>query len=286
MTRHPVPEAAKEVPLHLPEIEIRPLETKPFDPKLRELPWWYVVPEVGNRTLWLTYEEPGWTLSGYTRLHAVCPAIVHRTRCVRIDVTEWERPGLDVPWVGPRGKYVYARQTEDETQWMAIEEDFDGAWALYTFQDRGFDLDFGTASRHVDVTGRFREVGPGQFEVNNPPNSEAKAGPMAAGVFDVRVGANHFECLRVWETGQCWQTDRAMALEAFVTRQGRTVLTRHYHHPDWAKEQDWVRAWTGGRPYDEAFPDHACITINGTRLVHWNYDLTGLGLGVSLKESR
>jgi hypothetical protein len=274
-----LPEDLRDVPPTRPGIEITPLDAEPFAVAMKELLWWYVVPEVGDETLWLTYEEPGWTLSGHVQLQATSKAVVHGVQGVRISIREWQRPGLQEPWRGPIEKIVYGRLTEDTVEWLGVEESFDGVWDVATFMDEGFDKDFGKTPRRIQDTGRIRQTGEDSFVIDN--TDEELDGAVGCGMFTVRVGDREFQCLRVLEFGECWQSGARRALEAYVTSQGRTVLTRHYRAPDWASGTEWIKPWTGGRPFDKAFPDHRRITVNGQMLVHWNDDITSVSLGLS-----
>jgi len=56
----------------------------------------------------------------------------------------------------------------------------------------------------------------------------------------------------------------AVASEAYIDKNGRTVLWRRFNRNDWAMKR-YGKAWT------EMLPDNERILINGETYVHW-YD--------------
>ena len=62
-------------------------------------------------------------------------------------------------------------------------------------------------------------------------------------------------------------------MEAYLEKNGRTVLFRRYNGRKWK---------LGGerRPWDEAFPEHRRLVIEGVTYVHWYDCLTGLACGL------
>jgi len=62
-------------------------------------------------------------------------------------------------------------------------------------------------------------------------------------------------------------------VEAYLARSGRTVLFRRYNGRLW-KTKDKP-------PWDERFPDHNRVVINGVTFVHWYDCLTDLACGIS-----
>ena len=69
-----------------PEIMITESSVKRFSVDCRELPWWFGIPEVGDRTLWAIYDPPDWKLSSVTEMDAVRSAQVHDLEGVEIVV--------------------------------------------------------------------------------------------------------------------------------------------------------------------------------------------------------
>ena len=45
-------------PKHRPEIKIEDTGAKPFEVDNREVRWWFIVPEIGERVRWAVYEAP------------------------------------------------------------------------------------------------------------------------------------------------------------------------------------------------------------------------------------
>ncbi|MEK9137532.1 MAG: RNA polymerase sigma factor, partial [Bacteroidota bacterium] len=122
-------------PLRRPEIVITEVDAEPFSVDCRELPWWFGIPEVGDRTLWATYDPPEWNLTSVSDMQAVRPARIHDLEGVEINVGEWEP---ETGWT-PSAWTMYGRLTEDSRQWIAVSRiDDSGKRLLRTFLDEDF----------------------------------------------------------------------------------------------------------------------------------------------------
>ncbi len=259
-----------------PEITIKPSRAKPFVVDLRELPSWWAIPAVGDNGLWCTYEPPDWRLTGVTLTHAVRPARVHGTECVEIDIDGWDPETgwkLDT-WM------MLARLTEQRSEWLATCRLRDGELYMYTFLDEGFDVDWGSGPRRVADEGRLRPLKKGGHRLRKPKGPLVND-MLGAGVYRVRIGDRAFTCLRV--IGLDFPpTERSVLFMSYVTRRGLTVLGRRYNGRLWGHNPDWPYVKQG--PWDEHFPDHDRIVINGVTYVHW-YDCLGhVSLGIDPAE--
>ncbi len=79
-------------------------------------------------------------------------------------------------------------------------------------------------------------------------------------MYSVRIGGRQFTCLRVLDVEE--EPDQeGILVEAFLTRQGRTVLFRRYHGRLWGKNH-------GRSPRGAAAPHHARWVIGGWVDVH------------------
>ena len=78
-------------PRYRPKIRIEASQENPFRIDFKEMAWWFVVPEVGDRVRYGYYEplkegdEP-WRLDETVSLAAPRPAILHGRRCVEVEV--------------------------------------------------------------------------------------------------------------------------------------------------------------------------------------------------------
>ena len=141
-------ESGKPFPEHRPDITVSRSAGQPFSVDLRELAWWFIVPEVGERVRSAEYEQ---TRDGsapkLTEVNAMVarrPAVVHGRECVEIEVDEQAFP--DRSGLVPRGhsldeEYrrtrVWGRLDDAEVQWVAYESTRrgDGMGGLQTFLD-------------------------------------------------------------------------------------------------------------------------------------------------------
>ena len=84
--------AKRPFPEHRPEITVSRSTGEPFSIDLRELAWWFIVPEVGQQVRWAEYEQTrdgsAPKLTEVNSMVARRPAIVHGRECVEIEVDE------------------------------------------------------------------------------------------------------------------------------------------------------------------------------------------------------
>ena len=259
-------------PARGPEIEIAPLDVEPFPVDCRELWSWFVVPQLGERAVWATYDAPSWGLTGVTELHAARPARVHDVKGVEIEVAEWEPDGS-------RDWTMYGRVTDVFVEWLATVTSDGGERVVYTFLEEGFDHDWGRMGRRIEDKGRFRAVSADSYRWE--PGAETE---MGAGVYEVRIGERRFTCLRALDVntdpeGELGE-ENGILFEAFLTEQGRTVLGRRYNARRWGTLKDGKHAYRSRATWDEELPESRRVSINGVTFVHWHDCLSGIALGM------
>ena len=256
-------------------VEQLPATATPID--MRELTWWFVVPELHDQVRWAEYQPPvegrgsTWRLTGTTSMRAVRPAVLHDRACVEIEVDETRVPvdGLLIPTPTDRHTKVWGRLTDTEIEWLGVERLApDGTRKLDTFLDDGFELDWGACPRHVGV---------GEWSVREP-NGSLKRQPdspvvFADGIFAVRVGSRTFNCTCVVEMEKD-VTELDVIILAYVDGGGRTVLFRRY-------DGDRRVPHDGSPPRRDLLPDADRLVIDGMTFVH-SYDyLTAEACGVA-----
>jgi hypothetical protein len=123
---------------------------------------------------------------------------------------------------------MYGRLTEGAVQYLAVELLHEGKKTIQTFLDRqGFAAPWGKMERRLEDEGRFAVQEDGALRQAHRADDRR---PGGAGAFAVEIGEQRFECLRVLELeGEVTDKDAPLT-ESFLTRQGRTVLRRHYCH--------------------------------------------------------
>jgi hypothetical protein len=259
-------------PRQRPDITITPSEEPAFEVDWRELAWWFAIPEVGDHTVWAIYDPPEWRLTSYTDMQALRPAEVHGIDGVEIatsahEIADMEHPH---PWT------FFARLTERRVQYLATMSLQNGTRRLYTLLDEGFDEDWGESQRCVRQTGRFVQQADGSYRQRAEhlhPGEDAEG----IGVCQVTIGDRSFTCLRVLDVGHVL-TEDGILMEGYLTREGRTILCRRYNGRQWHREPG--RAHADKPPWDERFPTHNRIVIEGVTFVHWYDCLSDRACGI------
>lgn len=266
MSLHRKGEKKQPLPIRRPDITVTPSSEKPFAVDFREGAWWFGIPEVGQRVVWGIYDPPDWKLTYVYDEQAVQEARVHDLDCVEVNSDEWE---VGTGW-SPSKWTMYVRLTEEAVEWVAVQGTEKGKHVFRSYLDEGFDADWGPAMpRQLADGGTFVAQTDGTYAMN-----EHAPGEIGAGMFDVTIGEKTFTCLRVIDTHAQRREDGTL-MEAFLTCEGRTVLCRRYNGRRWAVERYKT-------PWDEKFPDHQRLVIDGVTYVHWYDCLTHLSLGVDL----
>jgi len=255
-----------------PEITIAPSEEPAFEVDWRELAWWFGIPEVGDRTLWAIYDPPEWRLTSYCDMKALRPAAVHGIDGVEIATLDHEIGDEQQT----RPSTFFARLTESRVQYLATMSLQNGIRRLYTLVDDGFDEDWGESQRLVRETGRFAQQPDGSYRQLSDrlhPGEEAEG----MGTYRVTIGERSFTCLRVLDVAHVF-TEESILMEGYLTREGRTVLCRRYNGRQWGRGPR--SAYADKPPWDERFPAHNRIVIDGVTFVHWYDCLSDRACGI------
>ena len=249
-------------PTERPPIAIEPSGSAASNVDMRELTWWFVVPELGDEVHWAEYQPTGggsaWRLTRTSAMRAHRRATIHGREGIEIEVDEQWLPVNDAPAPPPteRDARVWGRLTDTHVEWLAVESRApDGAGRLYTCLDDCFDENFGVCQRLIEA---------GEYLVPQPDGGlERRAGTpeiFADGVFDVAVGESSFRCTRVVEM-PAQATEQDVVIVAYVNDAGRTVLFRRYDG-----DQRTAPGRSGRR--SEWLPHAERLTIDGMTFVH------------------
>ncbi len=267
-------------PTQMPELRIRPSNEKPFRIDFKEMAWWFIQPEVGDRAAWGLYEPPTeggepWKLSETVRMIARRPAVIHGRPCVEVEVEEEmirANPSRE------KKSRVWGLLTDDEVEWIAVESlRPDGTRELETFLDERFYEDWDSTPRLVEDRGALRPLGDGVFA------TQAGAAQInGVGVFDVQIGRRHFTCLRVFEIIKYKQSaERGQIIEAYITRAGRTVLYRRYNGNRRGKHDAPPHNSGEAMTWEEDLPHAARLVVDGVTFVHHYDELTAVACGIA-----
>ena len=262
MQRHRKGSKKQPFPVRRPEIVVTPSPAEPFAVDCRELPWWFAIPEVGDRTLWAMYDPPDWRVTYVYDMSAARRANIHGVDGVEIVSEEWEP---DKGWCAGE-RTMYAQMTEDTVGWIAMSYLRDDERVYSTYLDEGFEANWGPAmARHMADRGKYVAQPDGSYVA-----LERGSGEIGAGVFGVTIGDAEHTCLRVLDV-RPEPDERGELVEAYLTRDGRTAYWRRYNGRRWKIER-YGQAW------DEKLPDNDRLVIDGVTYVHWYDCLTSVGL--------
>ncbi|MCY3885051.1 MAG: sigma-70 family RNA polymerase sigma factor [Gammaproteobacteria bacterium] len=268
----PRTETLESLPPIRPSISISKSMSEPFEVDLQEMAWWFIVPKIGDAVRWATYEatENGQTfcLKSVHSMHAKCAAEIHGRACVEVEVDEQEansdRSFVSFP-NGDKSLRIWGGLTDSEVHWIAHESGrTDGKKMFYTFLDKGWDQDFGVCERTIAIHNFLEEMK--DQSCNLPPELPRLFADRA---FDVSVGdTESVECMRVFELDSD-PSESDVLIEAYVNRDGRTVLARRYNGNRWAKVKDSPHFLGTQDTWTEEFPSAPTKTINGVVYVHY-----------------
>ena len=269
-------------PQYRPEIRIEASQEEPFRVDFKEMAWWFIVPEVGDRVRYGSYSPPKeghapWRLSETVSLTAQRPAIIHGRSCVEVEVENqyFDQDGKIHEREEDRHVKVWGCLAENAVEWVAIELLHpDGTRELTTFLDEEFYDDWAPSPRLIEDCGYLHPQADGSLA------RQADAPEvMGAGVFDVQIGQQRFTCMRVFEIEK-EATERDVIVEAYITQAGRTVLFRRYNGNRWAKKDAPPHNWGEEMTWEEDLPHTDRIIIDGVTYVHYYDNLTDAACGI------
>ena len=261
-----------------PEISIERSTATPFSIDLRELSWWFIVPEIGDQVRWADYEPTrdgsAWKLTEVKGMTATRRAIIHGRPCVEIEMEEQRRQDRDGlmplnfdPDTRDRHTRVWGRLEETEVHWLAVESmKSDGTRELLTCLDEDFGWDFGMTPRLVEDRDYLTEQPNGTF-IKKPDAPQV----FSKGLYTVRIGDRIFECMRVFDIDKD-TSERAVLVMAYVTRAGRTLLFRRYNGNHWGKRENPPHLQGVELTWEEDLPHTDRLVIDGVKYIH-HYDV-------------
>jgi hypothetical protein len=257
-----------------PEISISESTDKIDEIDFIELRWWFVTPQLGDRTMWASYDAETLDLTSVKDMAATVPARIHRVDCTEIQINEWSREN---GWRIADG-FFYSKTSEaKESQWVAVLWQNDsrpcdnGKKVFFSFQDEGFEGQWGgSGTRRLYDDGKYQLQADGSYKVTDGSG-------LGAGVYDVTIGDRTFCCLRVLQADLSVPGGGELC-EAYVERGGRTVFFRRY-------DGRFFRPGYG-KDLAKEHPNNNRIVLNDAEFVHFNCSgrphdvITSTGLGV------
>ena len=136
-------------PPHRPKVVINELNADPFSVDCPELRWWFIIPEIGERSLFADYMPATWELSEVHEIQAARPVIVHDVDGIEMEIHTWEpRNG----WT-PSTWEICGRLTQTTAEYLAVSLYDDGKRFLHTFLDECFDFNRGRCPENWKIAG-------------------------------------------------------------------------------------------------------------------------------------
>ena len=253
-------------PLRRPKAIIRQLDTEPFSVDCPELRWWFIVPKIGERALYADYSATAWKLAEVHAMEVIGSATVHNVEGVEISIHTWNAKD---GW-SPSSWQMYGRLTGDTAEYLAISPIHDGKKFMYTFLDRDFDFDWGQIPRKLEDRGLFVTQTGGSLKRLQSLDNDTASG---AGVFSVSIEERCFTCLRVLELGIPLESQAMHQTVSYVTEAGRTVLVRHFCHPEKTMLDDH------GKSENVVVDNNLQLVVDGVAFAHWYDSFSNLAFG-------
>lgn len=203
----------KGFPHTIPEIKVTKIDKPIFPSIFEELPGWFIIPRVGEKVSWATYDYPEKTLSETENCEVIGKAEIHGINCVEIKCTE---------------RTLYARLTDTHVQYIADVYYRDDVKVMTSFLDENWLTSW---SYGEDNCGRETQL-----------NSDSK---NISGVYLATIGGNSYEVVRLVDTNT-----EGIYTETYIDENGRTVLWRRFNRNDWAIDK-YNTPWTEKLPKNE-----------------------------------
>ncbi len=266
MHTHKLGTTKQPFPRRRPKVIIAPSDTGPFTVNCPELRWWFIVPKTGERALYADYSATAWKLSEVHEMKVTGAATVHGMDGVEISIQTWN---TNNGWCSPPWQ-MYGRLTGETAEYLAISQIHDGKRLLYTYLDRDFDHDWGNITRKLEDCGHFVTQADGSLKRLHSLEEDTASG---AGVFSVSIGERHFTCLRVLELGIPLESHDTHQTVSYVTEVGRTVLVRHFCHPEKTLLDD------NGKPENVVVDNDHQLVVDRVTFAHWYDSFSNLAFG-------
>ena len=260
MDKHRAGSKTQPFPKMLPNVEITVSDAEPFIIDCREMRYWGIIPEFGQRAWKADYDSRG-CLRRVGNTRVIGSASVHGLLGVEIESAEW---WYEEGW-RPVTVHYYGRVLEDKVQWLGMLERTNHETCLRTFLDEGFVWAYPDDQRLVSDGDLFAIEPDGSLRTIRPRQDFTEAG---AGYFTVKIGGQSFACLRIVGVEGAIDDEATCVTEAFIANNGRMVLQRHYCRQGAAL------------PLDETTNDDVTMTVDGHRFVFFRTTLTDTSCGI------
>ena len=252
-----------KLPDTLPEYTIAASEQAPFPVKWEEIKGWFLIPKLGEKLTWTTYDWPSKKRSEVYEMAVIGRASVHGIEGVEITVREHS---------GGQHEYIQsnrdvtrtfvAQLTDTHCRYLSHSCMVDDIRKIRTFLDGDDFSDWGYGEDNCGNETNLRPKGLITCEGNVLTFADHPFPIDVVGRYNVTIGGKTYDCLCVIDVGSY---EPKVLTEQFIDQNGRTVLWRRFNRDDWA-----IPLY-GNQPWSEKLPDNERYTVNGQLFVHW-YD--------------
>jgi hypothetical protein len=249
------------LPEKLPKIIITPSQEKTFEVENIEIRWWFARPVIGEVTTWCCYDLPGWKNYGdITRVECVGKGKVHDIDCYILKSEDFEKENDS--WILKNERSFFVNQTDSFMRTIAtLERKSDGSVLFHSFYDESFIERWGK-ELPIKLTKEKKIIRNEKGEYSTDYD-----GVLVCDRCNVKIGGKGFDCIRVIDVTWAIDRNKSILMEAFINKEGRTILARRYNAPMWnVTEQNEESI-----PWTKRLLDSNTIVINGITFVHW-YD--------------
>ena len=253
----------KTLPKTMPKYKISPIEEQPFPVIFEELDNWFIIPKLGEKCTWGSYDLPTGELTEISHLEVTNKVEIHGVEGVEIKGV-FEDPNDNSKKTEP-DHYYFAQLTDTHCRWLGESYIKNGVKHILTFLDGDdFYSEWGTGEDNCGTETHLQPKGKISGNANELTVEEIgknRAIADIAGRFKVEILGKTYDTVRVFE-----YFAKDVATETYVDRNGKTVLWRRFNHNEWKYSKN-----PDGPKWTELLPNSERITINGETFVHW-YD--------------
>lgn len=249
-----------KLPEILPEYTITPSPEKPFPVKFEELTGWFIIPRLGEKSTWASYDLPERKMTESVTSEVTCKIKIHDIEGVEIR-TNFHNISSDYnDGTSPEHLY-YAQLTDTHCRWLGeCYFDKEGTKHLLTFLDGDdFTAEWGFGENNCGNDVNLSPKGDITRTGNTVTAADKKYLLDVTGRYTLTMNGRIYDTvciMMIYENGA--------ATEQYLDKNGRTILWRRFNIDDWAYSR-YSKTWT------ELLPTNERITINGRTYVHW-YD--------------
>ena len=247
----------KKLPEYLPEYQIEASPLAPFDVKCKELMGFCIIPRLGERRTWGSYDIPSRKMNDYSDVAVVGKAQVHGIEGVEILAKQYDCKSQKAT-----ERQLIAQLTDTHCRYLAESHVDNGVRKYYTFLDN--DIFMNNWGFGEDNCGYKIDIAP-QGVIHRDGSSIRVEGKNElvdiVGRYTVTINGKSYDTVCVMDIGHF---NNKIAIEQYLDKNGHTILWRRFNKNDWASRRY-------GKPWTELLPENERLSINGELYVHW-YD--------------